>query len=189
MRVHSFSDLQSTNFKKNAYPQGYPQHLWLMHIFIHRFCGKIQIFINDFSHLLIRRPYAMAEDRLQRMEDKIDRMSQAIVAMARMEERMISASKAKRNSAKAKSQKWVIETTRKTKKQLWKQCVQVLSFMTSPELLDKKEKVGPDDYKNYWPTSSTGFNREEIASALTFCSKVTKGRGIRTLLGEEQAPF
>jgi len=47
----------------------------------------------------------MAEDRLQRMEDKIDRMSQAIVAMARMEERMISALKAKRNSAKAKSQK------------------------------------------------------------------------------------
>lgn len=28
----------------------------------------------------------MAEDRLQRMEDKIDRMSQAIIAMARMEE-------------------------------------------------------------------------------------------------------
>ena len=28
----------------------------------------------------------MAEDRLQRMEDKIDRMSQAIVAMARVEE-------------------------------------------------------------------------------------------------------
>ena len=32
----------------------------------------------------------MADDRLQRMEDKIDRMSQAIVAMARMEERMIT---------------------------------------------------------------------------------------------------
>ena len=32
----------------------------------------------------------MTEERLQRMEDKIDRMSQAIVAMARMEERMIS---------------------------------------------------------------------------------------------------
>ena len=32
----------------------------------------------------------MTEDRLQRMEDKIDRMSQAIVAMARMEERMIT---------------------------------------------------------------------------------------------------
>ena len=28
----------------------------------------------------------MAEDRLQRMEDKIDRMSQVIIAMARMEE-------------------------------------------------------------------------------------------------------
>jgi hypothetical protein len=54
-----------------------------MHTFIHRFSGKIQIFINDFSHLLIRRPYAMADDRLQRMEDKIDRMSQAIIAMAR----------------------------------------------------------------------------------------------------------
>ena len=32
----------------------------------------------------------MTEDRLQRMEDKIDRMSQAIIAMARMEERMIT---------------------------------------------------------------------------------------------------
>ena len=32
----------------------------------------------------------MADDRLQRMEDKIDRMSQAIVAMSCMEERMIS---------------------------------------------------------------------------------------------------
>ena len=32
----------------------------------------------------------MADDRLQRMEDKIDRMSQAIIAMARMEERMIT---------------------------------------------------------------------------------------------------
>ena len=32
----------------------------------------------------------MTEERLQRMEDKIDRMSQAIVAMARMEDRMIS---------------------------------------------------------------------------------------------------
>ena len=32
----------------------------------------------------------MADDRLQRMEDKIDRMSQAISAMARMEERMIT---------------------------------------------------------------------------------------------------
>ena len=32
----------------------------------------------------------MADDRLQRMEDKIDRMSQAITAMARMEERMIT---------------------------------------------------------------------------------------------------
>ena len=32
----------------------------------------------------------MSEDRLQRIEDKVDRMSQAIVAMARMEERMIS---------------------------------------------------------------------------------------------------
>jgi hypothetical protein len=35
---------------------------------------------------LIRSLSAMAEDRLQRMEDKIDRMSQAIVAMARVEE-------------------------------------------------------------------------------------------------------
>jgi len=34
----------------------------------------------------------MTEDRLQRMEDKIDRMSQAIIAMARMEERMITIS-------------------------------------------------------------------------------------------------
>ena len=32
----------------------------------------------------------MADDRLQRMEDKIDRMSKAISAMARMEERMIT---------------------------------------------------------------------------------------------------
>jgi hypothetical protein len=32
----------------------------------------------------------MADDRLQRMEDKIDRMSQAIIAMARIEERMIT---------------------------------------------------------------------------------------------------
>jgi hypothetical protein len=47
---------------------------------------NIQIFINNFSHLLIRSLSAMAEDRLQRMEDKIDRMSQAIVAMARVEE-------------------------------------------------------------------------------------------------------
>ena len=32
----------------------------------------------------------MADDRLQRMEDKIDGMSQAIIAMARIEERMIT---------------------------------------------------------------------------------------------------
>jgi hypothetical protein len=57
------------------YAHIHPQILW-----------NIQIFINDFSHLLIRSLSAMAEDRLQRMEDKIDRMSQAIVAMARVEE-------------------------------------------------------------------------------------------------------
>ena len=61
------------------YAHIHPQIVW-----------KFQIFINDFRHLLIRRPYAITEERLQRMEDKIDRMSQAIVAMARMEERMIS---------------------------------------------------------------------------------------------------
>lgn len=32
----------------------------------------------------------MSEDRLQRIEDKVDQMAQAIVAMARMEERMIT---------------------------------------------------------------------------------------------------
>ena len=32
----------------------------------------------------------MSEDRLQRIEDKVDKLSQAIVAMARMEERMIT---------------------------------------------------------------------------------------------------
>ena len=32
----------------------------------------------------------MSEDRLQRIEDNVDQMAQAIVAMARMEERMIT---------------------------------------------------------------------------------------------------
>jgi hypothetical protein len=32
----------------------------------------------------------MTDDRLSRMEEKIDRLSDAVVAMARMEERMIS---------------------------------------------------------------------------------------------------
>lgn len=32
----------------------------------------------------------MADDRLDRMEEKIDRLSEAIVGLARMEERMVS---------------------------------------------------------------------------------------------------
>lgn len=32
----------------------------------------------------------MTNDRLERMEEKIDRLSEAVVAMARMEERMIT---------------------------------------------------------------------------------------------------
>lgn len=32
----------------------------------------------------------MSEDRLHRMEEKIDRLSEAVVAMARMEERMLT---------------------------------------------------------------------------------------------------
>ena len=32
----------------------------------------------------------MTEDRLQRMEDKVDGMSQALITMARMEERLIT---------------------------------------------------------------------------------------------------
>lgn len=32
----------------------------------------------------------MSEDRLSRMEEKLDRLSEAVVAMARMEERMLT---------------------------------------------------------------------------------------------------
>lgn len=32
----------------------------------------------------------MSEDRLQRIEDKVDKMAEAIVAMARMEERLVT---------------------------------------------------------------------------------------------------
>jgi uncharacterized membrane protein len=57
----------------------------------------------------------MSEERLQRMEDKIDRMSQAIVAIARMEERMISVFK--RLDACDESMKKIDERMDKSEKQ------------------------------------------------------------------------
>ena len=38
----------------------------------------------------IGKEESMTEDRLSRMEEKLDRLSEAVVAMARMEERMLT---------------------------------------------------------------------------------------------------
>ena len=63
-----------------SYPHFYPQNQW----------KKSSNLYNSHDFEKNQEALIMSEDRLTRMEDKLDKLSEAVLAIARMEERMLT---------------------------------------------------------------------------------------------------